>query len=59
MVPGLQDSGLDLDLAVSPQQTALPGLYRGHDAFLFTSRRVCVCVCVCMSGLRWLVCAGR
>jgi hypothetical protein len=38
MIPGLQGAGLDLDTVVSPSQAQLPGLYKGHDVFLFTSR---------------------
>ncbi|KAK9815193.1 hypothetical protein WJX73_010532 [Symbiochloris irregularis] len=37
-VPQLVGSGLRLHLHVSPAQEDLPALYRGHDAFLFTSR---------------------
>jgi len=38
MIPGLQGAGLDLETVVSPSQGRLPGLYKGHDVFLFTSR---------------------
>jgi hypothetical protein len=38
-VPNLAGSGLDIELVVAPAQEDLPALYRGHDAFLFTSRR--------------------
>jgi glycosyltransferase involved in cell wall biosynthesis len=37
-VPGLAAAGLDVEFVVAPAQEDLPRLYRGHDAFLFTSR---------------------
>jgi hypothetical protein len=37
-VPGLAASELDIEFVVAPSQDDLPRLYRGHDAFLFTSR---------------------
>ncbi len=36
-VPNLAAAGLDIEYVVSPSQEELPVLYRGHDAFLFTS----------------------
>ena len=44
MIPGLQVSGLDLETVVSPSQAQLPGLYKGHDVFLFTSRYMWLCL---------------
>lgn len=37
-VPNLPLVDFELDTVVSPSQAELPGLYRGHDVFLFTSR---------------------
>eukprot|EP00775_Hariotina_reticulata_P001680 gene1680-2024_t len=37
-IPHLAAADLDLETVVSPGQAELPGLYRGHDVFLFTSR---------------------
>ncbi|KAK9815607.1 hypothetical protein WJX72_006662 [[Myrmecia] bisecta] len=37
-VPALINSGLTINLYISPPQDRLPALYRGHDALLFTSR---------------------
>lgn len=54
MIPGLQMSGLDLETVVSPSQAQLPGLYKGHDVFLFTSRCVYVCV-FCGAGCHFCV----
>lgn len=64
MIPGLHSSGLDLELVVSPKQAQLPGLYKGHDVFLFTSRcgegRGSLLVLVwCWCGVRLGVCFGR
>jgi glycosyltransferase involved in cell wall biosynthesis len=39
-IPQLAAADLDLETVVSPGQAELPGLYRGHDVFLFTSRWV-------------------
>lgn len=38
MVPGLSTCGLDIYYYVSPPQSEIPKIYRGHDVFLFTSR---------------------
>ena len=38
LLPSLAACGLRIRLHVSPPQDALPELYRGHDALLFTSR---------------------
>jgi glycosyltransferase involved in cell wall biosynthesis len=38
LVPNLAAAQLDIEYVVSPSQEELPGLYRGHDAFVFTSR---------------------
>jgi glycosyltransferase involved in cell wall biosynthesis len=37
-VSTLPDCGLAIDFHVSPPQDGIPALYRGHDAFFFTSR---------------------
>ncbi|KAK9831116.1 hypothetical protein WJX74_003873 [Apatococcus lobatus] len=38
MIPSLASCGLCISLHINPSQDELPGLYRGHDVFLFTSR---------------------
>eukprot|EP00891_Asterochloris_glomerata_P003131 jgi/Astpho2/3131/fgenesh1_pg.00051_%23_96_t len=38
LVPTITGSGLCISLYINPSQEDLPGLYRGHDVFLFTSR---------------------
>lgn len=38
LLPSLAACGLRIRLHISPPQDALPELYRGHDALLFTSR---------------------
>jgi glycosyltransferase involved in cell wall biosynthesis len=42
LVPNLAGSDLDIEYVVAPGQDELPRLYRGHDAFMFTSRCVAV-----------------
>jgi len=39
-VPGLAAAKLDIEYVVAPKQEDLPLLYKGHDAFLFSSRLV-------------------
>jgi hypothetical protein len=50
MIPGLQGAELDLETVVSPSQAQLPGLYKGHDVFFFTSRYVDGWMGGCVSG---------